>query len=46
MVDGGGTVLLESHGPVVGPGGQSVHDGVLAYHYCLCLGLHLWAGRL
>ena len=33
MADGGGTVLLESHGAVVGPGGQSVSDGVLAFHY-------------
>jgi arabinan endo-1,5-alpha-L-arabinosidase len=33
MVGGGGAVLLESSGPRVGPGGQSVHDGVLAYHY-------------
>ncbi|MFC8598033.1 glycoside hydrolase family 43 protein [Isoptericola sp. NPDC057191] len=33
MLGGGGTVLLESHGAVVGPGGQSVSDGVLAFHY-------------
>jgi len=33
MVGGGGTVLLESNGPMTGPGGQSVHNGVLAYHY-------------
>ncbi|MFE6969308.1 arabinan endo-1,5-alpha-L-arabinosidase [Isoptericola sp. NPDC057653] len=33
MLGGGGTVLLESHGAAVGPGGQSVSDGVLAFHY-------------
>ncbi|MCK9792445.1 family 43 glycosylhydrolase [Isoptericola sp. 4D.3] len=33
MADGGGTVILRSHGAVVGPGGQSVSDGVLAFHY-------------
>ncbi|MFF2451875.1 glycoside hydrolase family 43 protein [Isoptericola sp. NPDC058082] len=33
LADGGGTVLLSSHGAVVGPGGQSVSDGVLAFHY-------------
>ncbi|GAA1858717.1 glycoside hydrolase family 43 protein [Myceligenerans crystallogenes] len=33
MFGGGGTILLEQHGAIVGPGGQSVHDGVLAFHY-------------
>lgn len=33
LAAGGGTVLLEEHGAVVGPGGQSVSDGVLAFHY-------------
>jgi len=33
LVGGGGTILLDSHGAVVGPGGQSVSDGVLAFHY-------------
>lgn len=33
MVGGGGTTLLDTHGAVVGPGGQSVFDDVLAFHY-------------
>ncbi|MDT0166316.1 glycoside hydrolase family 43 protein [Actinotalea sp. AC32] len=33
MFGGGGTVILEEHGAIVGPGGQSVDDGVLAFHY-------------
>lgn len=33
LFGGGGTILLETHGAMVGPGGQSVHDGVLAFHY-------------
>ncbi|WP_125777884.1 glycoside hydrolase family 43 protein [Antribacter gilvus] len=33
MFGGGGTVILEAHGAMVGPGGQSVHDDVLAFHY-------------
>ncbi|MEE1930795.1 arabinan endo-1,5-alpha-L-arabinosidase [Streptomyces sp. TRM 70351] len=37
MVNGGGTPLLETHGRVIGPGGQSVlHDtdgDLLVYHY-------------
>lgn len=33
MFGGGGTVILEQHGAIVGPGGQSVDDGVLAFHY-------------
>lgn len=33
MLGGGGTTLLDTHGAVVGPGGQSVADGVLAFHY-------------
>jgi arabinan endo-1,5-alpha-L-arabinosidase len=33
LFGGGGTVLLESHGAMVGPGGQSVFDDVLAFHY-------------
>lgn len=37
LTEGGGTPLLtsdeEDGGDVVGPGGQSVSDGILAYHY-------------
>jgi arabinan endo-1,5-alpha-L-arabinosidase len=37
MMNNGGTLVLESHGRVIGPGGQSVikdADGhVLVYHY-------------
>lgn len=37
MLNGGGTILLSSHGNIYGPGGQSVYadaDGpVLVYHY-------------
>ncbi|MCL3863064.1 arabinan endo-1,5-alpha-L-arabinosidase [Actinotalea sp. K2] len=33
MLEGGGTVLLESDGPMVGPGGQSVSADHLAFHY-------------
>lgn len=33
MTDGGGTVLLGSHGDAIGPGGQSFDDGYLAFHY-------------
>lgn len=33
LAEGGGTLLLESIGSRIGPGGQSVSDGYLAYHY-------------
>lgn len=33
MYGGGGTILLEDHGAVVGPGGQSVFGDYLAFHY-------------
>ncbi|MFD1530070.1 arabinan endo-1,5-alpha-L-arabinosidase [Pseudonocardia aurantiaca] len=33
LLKGGGTTLLSTSGDRVGPGGQSVSDGVLAYHY-------------
>ena len=33
LLDDGGTVLLETDGARVGPGGQSVADGMLALHY-------------
>nr|WP_167995800.1 arabinan endo-1,5-alpha-L-arabinosidase [Arthrobacter pigmenti] len=33
MLEDGGTELLASNGPRIGPGGQSVSDGVLAFHY-------------
>lgn len=28
-----GTVVLETQGPMIGPGGQSVSDGHLAFHF-------------
>lgn len=33
LADGGGTLLLETAGRMIGPGGQSVSDGHLAFHY-------------
>lgn len=33
MFGGGGSVILETHGAIVGPGGQSVFGDYLAYHY-------------
>lgn len=33
LFGGGGSVVLDAHGAVVGPGGQSVADGYLAFHY-------------
>ena len=33
LTEGGGTVLLETDGTHVGPGGQSAADGMLAYHW-------------
>jgi arabinan endo-1,5-alpha-L-arabinosidase len=33
LVGGGGTTLLSSQGPVIGPGGQSFSEGLLAFHY-------------
>lgn len=33
MTSGGGLSLLSTDGDMVGPGGQSVSDGVLAFHY-------------
>lgn len=33
LLDDGGTPVLESAGPRIGPGGQSVSGGVLAFHY-------------
>ncbi len=33
LLQGGGTTLLESSGDRIGPGGQSVSGGVVAYHY-------------
>jgi arabinan endo-1,5-alpha-L-arabinosidase len=33
LLDGGGTTLLATAGDRVGPGGQSMSGGVLAYHY-------------
>ncbi|WP_024285599.1 glycoside hydrolase family 43 protein [Cellulomonas sp. KRMCY2] len=33
LFGGGGTVILAEHGAIVGPGGQSVDDGWLAFHY-------------
>lgn len=33
MLGGGGSTLLDTHGAIVGPGGQSVDGGVLAFHY-------------
>jgi len=37
MSEGGGTIVLSTHGPIIGPGGQTVmHDNdgdILVYHY-------------
>ena len=33
LMDGGGTGLLASNGREIGPGGESIAGGVLAYHY-------------
>jgi arabinan endo-1,5-alpha-L-arabinosidase len=33
LAHGGGTVILSERGDMFGPGGQSVHAGVLAHHY-------------
>jgi arabinan endo-1,5-alpha-L-arabinosidase len=33
LLDGGGTTLLTTSGDRVGPGGQSVSDEIIAYHY-------------
>lgn len=33
MFGGGGSVVLDSHGAVTGPGGQSVFGDYLAFHY-------------
>lgn len=33
MFGGGGTILLDKHGAIVGPGGQSVFGDYLAFHY-------------
>jgi arabinan endo-1,5-alpha-L-arabinosidase len=33
LLDGGGSPVLSRHGAVVGPGGQSVSRGQLAFHY-------------
>jgi arabinan endo-1,5-alpha-L-arabinosidase len=33
LAHGGGTVILSERGDMFGPGGQSVHGGVLAHHY-------------
>jgi arabinan endo-1,5-alpha-L-arabinosidase len=33
LVDGGGTILLQTRGDHIGAGGQSVYKNILAYHY-------------
>jgi arabinan endo-1,5-alpha-L-arabinosidase len=33
LLEGGGTTLLTTSGDRVGPGGQSVSDEIIAYHY-------------
>jgi arabinan endo-1,5-alpha-L-arabinosidase len=33
LLEGGGTVLLDSDGFMVGPGGESASEGYLAFHY-------------
>lgn len=33
LTDGGGTTVLESSGDRIGPGGESISGGVVAYHY-------------
>ena len=33
LLDGGGSTFLATSGNQIGPGGESVSDGILAYHY-------------
>lgn len=33
LLEGGGTILLDTDGANIGPGGQSVHDGDMAFHF-------------
>ncbi|WP_232665655.1 arabinan endo-1,5-alpha-L-arabinosidase [Pseudonocardia sp. TRM90224] len=33
MLEGGGTILVATEGEQYGPGGQSVSDGIIAYHF-------------
>jgi arabinan endo-1,5-alpha-L-arabinosidase len=33
LLDGGGSTFLSTSGNQIGPGGESVSDGILAYHY-------------
>lgn len=33
LAHGGGTVILSERGTMIGPGGQSVYDSILAHHY-------------
>ncbi|TDL15574.1 arabinanase [Rickenella mellea] len=50
LIDGGGTIVLESHGSIVGPGGQDLfidrYGPILVYHYYTSNGSFLGINKL